>query len=422
MPGPDVPALCLDCAADAPAARCPACGSPRIARHPELHRLAIAHLDCDAFYAAVEKRENPALRDRPVIVGGGRRGVVSTACYLARIRGVRSAMPMFRALALCPEAVVIRPRMQLYAGVSRAIRAMMEELTPLVEPLSLDEAFLDLSGTARLHRASPARMLVRLARRIERETGVTVSIGLSHNMFLAKLASELDKPRGFAVIGRAETLDRLAPMPVSAIWGVGPGLAAALERDGLRRIADLRARGETALRARLGARTGTRLWELAHGRDPRRVGRDAPPQAISHEITFETDLADAGLLDGHLWRLAEKLADRAKARGLGGRVVTLKLRRADFRLLTRRVTLDDATQLAGRIHRAASALLSREMAQRPFRLIGVGLSGLVPEGEADRGLDLLHPEEARRAAAERAADRIRARFGAGAIIIGRALR
>jgi DNA polymerase IV len=413
--------MCLDCGADAPGRRCPSCASPRIRRHPELHDLAIAHLDCDAFYAAVEKREDPSLRDRPVIVGGGRRGVVSTACYLARIQGVRSAMPMFKALALCPDAVVIRPRMALYAEVSRAIRAMMEALTPLVQPLSLDEAFLDLSGTGLLHGASPARLMIRLQGRIEAELGVTASVGLSHNKFLAKLASELDKPRGFAVIGRDETLARLAPMPVRAVWGVGPAFAAALDRDGLRTLSDVRARGEAALAARHGS-SGVRLWALAHGRDDRRVAPDEAVKSLSNETTFEADLADPGLLDGHLWRLAEKVADRAKARGLGGRTVTLKLRRADFRLLTRRVTLPDATQLAGRLHAAAAPLLAREMREAPFRLIGVGLSELVPEAEADRSFDLLRPEDARLAAAERATDRIRARFGAGAILKGRAIR
>ena len=179
--------------------------------HDELGQLSIAHMDCDAFYASVEKRDNPTLRDRPVIVGGGTRGVVSTCCYIARIKGVRSAMPMFQALKLCPEAVVVKPRFPAYLEASRAIRAMMEELTPSIEPLSLDEAFLDLSGTARLHGAPPAVLLARLTKRMEDELGLTGSIGLSHNKFLAKIASDLDKPRGFSVIGRAETESFLKP-------------------------------------------------------------------------------------------------------------------------------------------------------------------------------------------------------------------
>ncbi|RMF38932.1 MAG: DNA polymerase IV [Alphaproteobacteria bacterium] len=418
----DAPAsLCLDCGSEPSGRRCGACGSHRIVRHAELNALSIAHVDCDAFYAAVEKRENPALRDRPVIVGGGRRGVVSTACYIARIRGVHSAMPMFRALERCPDAVVIRPRMSLYAEVSRQIREMMLALTPAVEPLSLDEAFLDLSGTERLHGRPPAQMLAGLLRRIEHEVGVTASVGLSHNKFLAKLASDFDKPRGFSVIGRAETLERLAPLPVSAVWGVGPVFARALERDGLRNLADVRARGEAALAARHGS-AGSRLWRLAHGQDSRRVGTDGPIRSISHEITFETDIADPALLDGHLWRLAEKVADRAKARDLAGRVVTLKLKRPDFRLLSRRSTLEDPTQLTARIHARAAALMAREIDRGPFRLIGVGIADLVPAAAADRSFDLLDPQAARQAAAERVSDTIRARFGTDAILKGRALR
>ena len=185
--------LCRDCLKELPAvSRCLACGSPRVLSHPELMDLTIAHMDCDAFYASVEKRDNPELAGKPVIIGGGRRGVVSTACYVARIRGVRSAMPMFQALKLCPDAVIIKPRMAAYVEASRAIREMMEELTPAIEPLSLDEAFLDMTGTARLHGAPPAVMLARLVRRMKTELGLTGSIGLSHNKFLAKVASDLD--------------------------------------------------------------------------------------------------------------------------------------------------------------------------------------------------------------------------------------
>ena len=213
-----MPALCRDCLSEiAPARRCSACGSPRISSHPELFDLSIAHMDCDAFYASVEKRDNPALNGKPVIIGGGRRGVVSTACYIARIKGVRSAMPMFQALKLCPEAIIIKPRMDAYVEASRAIRAMMEELTPALQPLSLDEAFLDMTGTTKLHGAPPAVMLARLVRRMKVELGLTGSIGLSHNKFLAKVASDLDKPHGFSVIGKEETQRFLNDKPVSMI-------------------------------------------------------------------------------------------------------------------------------------------------------------------------------------------------------------
>lgn len=417
----DARALCRDClTAFAGAGRCPACRSPRTLAHPELAGLAIAHVDADAFYASIEKADDPALRDRPVIVGGGRRGVVSTACYVARLSGVRSAMPMFEALRRCPDAVVVPPRMSRYVEVSRAIRAMMEALTPLVEPLSLDEAFLDLSGTERLHRAPPALLLARLQARVEAEVGVSVSVGLSHNKFLAKLASEMDKPRGFALIGRAETLDLLAPRPVAAIWGVGPAAAAALEAEGLRTFADLRRRERSALVRRFGS-LGDRLWRLARGEDDRRVAPDRAPKTISHETTFAEDIADLDRLKPILWTLAEEVSARLKAAGLVGRVATLKLKRADHRLLARRASLAGGTRMAERLYRAALPMLQREIAEGPFRLIGVGAADLSASAIDDAGADLLDPDDARRLAAERVSDQIRNRFGRDSIRFGRAI-
>ena len=417
-----MPALCRDCLTTFDdGRRCPACRSPRVVSHPELFDLTIAHMDCDAFYASVEKRDDPSLADKPVIIGGGRRGVVSTACYVARIRGVKSAMPMFQALKLCPDAVVIRPRMEEYAKASRAIRAMMEDLTPAIQPLSLDEAFMDLSGTRRLHGAPPAVMLARLVKRMRDELGLTGSIGLSHNKFLAKIASDLDKPRGFSVIGRGDTADFLRDRPVRLIWGVGDAGQAALDRAGIRTFADLLRWDREALVARFGS-MGDRLWHLARGEDHRPVSAHEPVKSISNETTFHEDTADPDLLDGHLWRMAEKVSDRAKARGLAGRVVTLKLKRADHTTLTRQVNLQDATQMADTIYRRARVLFDQVADQGPFRLLGCGLSHLGPEADADRSGDLLDPGAARRAGAERAADRIRARFGAEAIVKGRALR
>lgn len=417
-----MPALCRDCLTTFQTGlRCPACRSPRIVAHPELDQLSIAHMDCDAFYASVEKRDNPELRNKPVIVGGGQRGVVSTACYLARIKGVRSAMPMFQALKLCPEAVVVKPRFSAYTEASRAIRAMMEEMTPAIEPLSLDEAFLDLTGTTRLHGAPPAVMLARLTKRMEDELGLTGSVGLSHNKFLAKIASDLDKPRGFSVIGQAETQTFLARQPVRIIWGVGAATQAALEKAGIRGIADLLRWDRQDLMARFG-QMGERLFHLARGEDRRRVSRDAGLKSISKETTFFEDTADPDILDGHIWRLAEQVADRAKAKALSGRTVTLKLKRGDFQLVTRRHSLPDPTQLTDRIYRAAKELFDHAGVGGPFRLIGVGISDLAPESEADLSRDLLDPEAGQRAKAERATDAIRARFGAGAIIKGRSLR
>ena len=424
-----MPALCRDCltpfetgpAAASGLLRCPACRSPRVTAHPELFDLSIAHMDCDAFYASVEKRDNPALRDKPVIVGGGRRGVVTTACYIARIKGVRSAMPMFQATRLCPEAVIVKPRMQVYVEVSRQIRAMMEDMTPAIEPLSLDEAFLDLTGTTRLHGAPPAVMLARLLKRMETELGIGGSVGLSHNKFLAKLASDLDKPRGFSVIGEAETEDFLAPRSVRLIWGVGQAAATALEAAGIRSFADLRRWDRKALSERFGAH-GDRLWHLARGQDNRRVTRNASVKSISNETTFNEDTADADVLDGHIWRLAEKVSDRAKAKDLAGRVVVLKLKRHNHRLLTRRGTLRDASQMAEVIYRKARELYDQAGDAGPFRLLGVGISDLMPAARGDLSGDLLDPDAARRSAAEVARDRIRARFGQDAITKGRSLR
>ncbi|MFO6465919.1 DNA polymerase IV [Jannaschia sp. KMU-145] len=417
-----MPSLCRACLQSFPdARRCPRCGSPRVTTHPELFDLSIAHMDCDAFYASVEKRDRPELADKPVIIGGGRRGVVSTCCYVARIRGVRSAMPMFKALAICPDAVIIKGRMSLYVEVSQAIRAMMEELTPDIEPLSLDEAFLDLTGTARLHGQPPAVMLARLVARMQAELGITGSIGLSHNKFLAKIASDLDKPRGFSVIGAAETETFLADKPVGIIWGVGLVGQESLKKAGINTIADLRRWDRADLGRRFGS-MGDRLWHLARGQDRRRVSARRPVKSISKETTFHENTADPDILDGHLWRLAEQVSARAKAKGLAGRVVTMKIKRADFTSVTRRHALSEPTQMADRIYREGRALFDALGWSGPARLIGVGISDLVPEDQADRAGDLLDPHAARRAEAERATDAIRARFGEDAIRKGRALR
>jgi len=378
-------------------------------------------MDCDAFYASVEKRDHPDLADKPVIIGGGRRGVVSTACYVARIRGVKSVMPMFQALKLCPDAVIIKPRMAVYAEVSRAIRQMMEDLTPAIEPLSLDEAFLDLRGTEKLHGAPPAVMLARLVYRMRQELGLTGSIGLSHNKFLAKVASDLNKPRGFSVIGKDDTAAFLQDKPVRMIWGVGSATQAALAQAGIRSFTDLLRWQRVDLTQKFGS-MGERLWHLARGQDHRRISRNTPVKSISNETTFFEDTADPDLLDGHLWRMCEKVSDRAKAKELAGRVVTLKLKTADHKIITKRQTLEDATQLADRVYRVARALLSQIPAGQAYRLIGAGLSDLCAASQAERSGDLLDPQAHQRGAAERATDKIRKKFGEDAILKGRALR
>jgi len=378
-------------------------------------------MDCDAFYASVEKRDNPELASKPVIIGGGQRGVVSTACYVARVRGVKSAMPMFQALKLCPEAIVVRPRMEEYVKASKAIRAMMQDLTPAIEPLSLDEAFMDMTGTNKLHGAPPAVMLAKLIKRMKGELGLTGSIGLSHNKFLAKVASDLDKPRGFSVIGKAETNSFLLDKPIGLIWGVGAVAKESLGKAGIQTFSDLLRWDRQDLNQRFGS-LGDRLWHLARGHDLRRVTPDSPVKSISNETTFFKDTSDSDILDGHIWRLAEKVSDRAKARDLAGRVVTLKLKLKDHKSLSRRVTLRDPTQIADRIYRTARDLFGQVGPQGPYRLIGVGLSDLVGDADSDLTSDLLDPNAAKRTKAERATDAIRAKFGSDAIVKGRSLR
>ena len=378
-------------------------------------------MDCDAFYASVEKRDNPELRDKPVIIGGGRRGVVSTACYLARIKGVRSAMPMFQALRLCPEAVVVRPRMDAYAEVSRAIRDMMFDLTPLVEPLSLDEAFMDLSGTERVHGAPPAVVLARLVKRMKAELGVSGSIGLSHNKFLAKIASDLDKPHGFSIIGVEATTDFLSRKPVRMIWGVGPSTQESLASAGIRTFDDLLRWELEDLQKRFG-NTGARLWKLARGQDARSVSISGNIKTISNETTFESDVSSVDVLDGYLWRMSEKVSDRAKLQLKAGRIITLKLKTADHKIITRRKSLHQPTQMTESIYGAAKNMLDRVALGSSFRLLGVGLGGLTSSNEADLEGDLLDPDAMRRAKAERATDSIRKKFGKGSILKGRALR
>ncbi|HEY6257059.1 MAG TPA: DNA polymerase IV [Xanthobacteraceae bacterium] len=407
--------FCRDCRCDIADAgkRCMACGSPRLLHHPELDRLAVAHVDCDAFYAAVEKRDDPSLADKPVIVGGRQRGVVLTACYVARTFGVRSAMPMFEARRLCPSATVVRPDMEKYARVGKDVRRLMRDLTPLVEPVSIDEAFMDLSGTERLHGTSPARALAGFATRVEREIGITVSIGLSRNKFLAKIASDLDKPRGFAVIGGAEAAAFLAPRPVTQIFGVGKVAQARLAADGYRTVGDLQRASETDLTRRYGAE-GARLARLARGLDDRPVCSERETKSISAETTFEHDIAELRALELRLWRLAEKVSARLKAGALAGATVTLKLKTANFRLRTRAQSFHQPTQLAAKIFACGRELLAREADGTKFRLIGIGVSALVPAALGDFA-DLI---DRRTADAEHAIDRLRARFGDEAVVRG----
>ena len=407
--------FCRDCLGDLDikVRRCSHCGSPRLVRHRTLPALALAHIDCDAFYATVEKRDNPEIADRPVIIGGGKRGVVSAACYIARTYGVRSAMPMFKALELCPDATVIPPDMAKYVRVGREVRQAMQALTPLVEPLSIDEAFLDLSGTQRVHGMIPAKVLAKFAREVEREIGITVSVGLSCNKFLAKIASDLDKPRGFAALDQEEAREMLAAKPVGFIYGVGPATQEKLVQRGFRVIADLQRADENELMKQF-ASEGRRLWRLARGIDDRSVVPDRGAKTISSETTFETDIRDFATLEKLLWKLSEKTSARLKSSDLSGCTITLKLKTADFRQRTRSQSIQTPTQLAAKIFAVTREMLIKEIDGTAFRLMGAGVSALRPGAQANDS-DML---DRRSAHAERAIDNLRKKFGNAAVIRG----
>jgi DNA polymerase-4 len=382
-------------------------------RHHALPALTMAHIDCDAFYATVEKRDNPELADRPVIIGGGKRGVVSAACYIARTYGIRSAMPMFKALELCPSAAVVKPDMAKYVRVGREVRHAMQALTPLVEPLSIDEAFLDLSGTQRVHGMIPAKVLAKFAAQIERDVGITVSVGLSVNKFLAKIASDLDKPRGFAVLDQADACAMLADRPVGFIFGVGPATAERLSQRGFRKIGDLQKADELELMKQFGGE-GRRLWRLARGIDDRRVVADRNAKTISNETTFNDDIRDLATLEKILWRLSEKVSSRLKSGEVAGTTITLKLKTADFRQRTRSQSIHAPTQLAAKIFAISREMLAKEIDGTAFRLIGTGVSALQPGSQAG-DTDMI---DRRSADAERAMDGLRKKFGDAAVIRG----
>ncbi|WP_431283223.1 DNA polymerase IV [Humitalea sp. 24SJ18S-53] len=412
------PALCRDCLHHDGAgfAACPSCGGWRVVAHRSLFDLSIAHVDCDAFYASVEKRDDPSLRARPVLIGGGKRGVVAAACYVARTRGVRSAMPMYKALAACPDAVVIKPNMAKYVAAGRQVRALMEALTPLVQPLSIDEAVLDLSGTAALHGAPPAVVLARFALAVEREVGVTVSVGLAANRLLAKLAAGRDKPRGFAVIDVAEARALLAPEPVRMLPGIGPAMARRLATAGIVTLGQL-----GSLDARAAARfgeDGPALAARARGEDSRPVDPVRETKSISAETTFDADLREVAALEQPLWRLCEKLARRLAAAGFAAGGVVLKLKTADFATRTRQARLPAPSAVPETLFAAARPLLAKEADGTAFRLIGIGAASLLPGQGADAG-DLADPDAPKRAARWQAMEALRKKFGDGAVGSGR---
>ncbi len=319
---------------------------------------------------------------------------------------------MFKALEACPNAVVIKPDMEKYVAVGRQVRTMMQDLTPLVQPLSIDEAFLELKGTERLHHDPPARVLARFAQRVEREVGITISIGLSYCKFLAKVASDLNKPRGFSVIGAAEALDFLRDKPVRLIWGVGKAFAETLERDGIRTVGQLQTMEETDLMRRYGI-MGKRLFHLSRGQDDREVHPNDPAKSVSAETTFFDDISRYDDLVAHLRRLSEKVATRLRKSGIAGHTVVLKLKTADFKGRTRNRKLEDPTMLADRIFRTGMELLRKEADGTKY----IGVSDLTDPGRADPP-DLVDPAAARRAAAEAAMNTLRDKFGKASVETG----
>lgn len=378
---------------------------------------SILHVDMDAFFAAIEQLDRPDLRGRPVLVGhDGPRGVISTASYEARPFGCRSAMPTAMARRLCPEAVVVPPRFERYHAVSSALHGILESFTPLIEPLSLDEAFLDVSGSLRLF-GPPAQIARRLRERIRAELRLTASVGVSHNKFLAKLASDMDKPDGLTVIEPGDVERVLAPLPVGRIWGVGPRTAESLAAIGVRTIADLRRADARALQLRVGG-DAARLQALALGQDERPVEPDHEAKSISQEQTFADDIADVELLRGVLLDQVEQVAWRLRRARLHAAGVSLKLRDGQFRTITRASRLDFATDQTESLWRAGAALLEAWAGTRPAPLRLLGFAAAVGR---DAGQMPLFDAETRRRQArlDEAVDRINERFGRRTVHRGR---
>lgn len=416
--------FCRDCLSDFDVIpsdkRCPACGSPRVLYHPELNQLTLAHIDCDAFYASVEKRDNPELLSKPLIIGGSsKRGVVSTCCYIARTFGVHSAMPMFQARKLCPEAVIISGNMKKYTQVSKQIRVIFDRMSPNVEPLSIDEAFIDLSGTEKLHGTYAAKTIALAVQQIEDDVGITVSVGLSYNKFLAKLASDFDKPRGFSIIGRAEAKNILAPLSISKIWGVGKVMQKKMNRNGISQIGQLQQLDKKYLVQNYGI-MGDRLYHFSRGQDSRYVNRESKVKSISNEITLNKDLSGYEALKSLLWPLCEKVSARLKDKTKAGNVITLKLKTTSFRLITRSTTLDSPTQMAEMLFDVGKHMLKAECGGLEYRLIGIGVSGLGGIEQADQP-DLIDDWREQKIKTERIMDNIRHKYGMDAIKKGRNL-
>ncbi|UTW56922.1 DNA polymerase IV [Kordiimonas sp. SCSIO 12610] len=421
------PTLCRDCMTEIapPSAKQTStphqdCNHNRLLSHAELRTLSIAHVDCDAFYATVEKRDNPELTKKPLIIGGGgQRGVVSTACYIARMNGVHSAMPMFKARKLCPDAVILPPNMKKYSKVSKEIRSKMLSLTPLVEPISIDEAFMDFSGTERLHGTYAAKLLANMAKEIEAEIGITVSIGLAPNKFLAKIASDMNKPRGFTIVGEQEKQEFLASLPITKIYGIGKKTAARMNKDGLSMISQIQTMDASILAKRYGE-VGLRLHRLAMGDDTRPIKSKRETKSISSERTFRKDINIREDLEKLLWKLAENVSLELKTKQMAGKTITLKLKTSTHRIITRSRTIDQPTQLAETLFEVGADLLKPLSDGTPYRLIGLGVSQFGNLEDADIP-DLIEPERTKKAEIEKTMDSLRKKFGKSTIIKGRSI-
>lgn len=374
---------------------------------------SILHVDMDAFFASVEELDRPELAGRPVIVGGTPqgRGVVAAASYEVRKYGVHSAMPTATALRLCPHAVLIPPRHGRYAELSRRIRAVFERYSPQVEPLSVDEAFIDVTASERLF-GSAATIGRRIKDDIREELGLVASVGLAPNKFLAKLASDLDKPDGFLAVAEEGVAAFLAPLPIGRLWGVGPKSAARLERLGITTVGRLREYPERMLADHVGRAAAEHLWQLARGIDERPVEPVREAKSVSHETTFHRDIADPGLIRGWLRELAEQVGSRLRHEGHAGRTVTLKVRFRDFSTTTPSRTLSAPTDVTTEIRDAALALYAERIGpgHPSVRLLGVGVSGFGPP-DGDQ-LSLFDQDRQRAGRVDGVLDDIRARFGA----------
>jgi len=400
--------------------QCPECASGRIVQHAELFELHLAHIDCDAFYCSIEKRDNPELADRPVIVGGGDRGVVAAACYVARQYGIRSAMPSWRAKQACPELVVLRPRMAHYQMISRQIKQMMLSLTPLVQSLSIDEAFVDMSGTEKLHIKPAAVMLAQFQADIEKQIGITVSVGLSYNKSLAKISSDQDKPHGYFVLGRTQAQSWLATQPCSIIFGLGKRATERLQAEGILRVGDIQTAPLAQLQSILG-NDAARIKALASGQDERAVQPSQKAKSISSETTFATDISELESLLAIAERQSQNVSKQLKQKSVRGRTITLKLKTARHKIITRSVTIGQPTQMAFRIFSEIRRLLEKQIdGKTSYRLLGVGVELSAEMAEASFFTEE-HESLFRKEKLEQAVDSIQSKLGQDSITTGRQL-